>query len=58
MIEELLVVEPTDVTCHRELKEERVDESPEEPSKYAERWPDVVTSASIERVSVPAFHAS
>ena len=37
MIEELPEVDPTDDTCHRDLKHELVDESSEEPSKNAER---------------------
>ena len=37
MTDELPEVEPTDDTCHRYLKHERVEESSEEPSKKAER---------------------
>ena len=35
MIDELPEVEPNDVTCNRDLKEERMDEIPEDPSKKA-----------------------
>ena len=58
MIEELPETEPTDDTCHRDLKDERVDESSKEPSKKSRK---VVRGSNVHHrsmlVSEPAFHA-